>query len=111
MSQPLRVVGSDHVAPDARTRWMAPIRSMPELLAALRARRAELDITLETLDAIAGWTDSYSSKLLSDPPQKNLGWSSLGLGLNALGVMLLMVPDEEQIRRLQNRWIRRERPL
>jgi hypothetical protein len=95
---------------DARTRWSAPIRSMEELVAAFRACRDERQLTHETIDAIAGWPQGYCGKLMCDPPIKNLGWSSLGLGLGAFGKMLLMVDDEEQIRRVQSRWTRRERP-
>jgi hypothetical protein len=95
----------------ARARWSGvPLRSMADVLAAMRARRDEIAITFETLDSIAGWPCRYGSKLFSPEPVKNLGWSSLGLGLGALGTMLLMVEDEEQIRRVQDRWIRRERP-
>jgi hypothetical protein len=95
----------------ARARWSGiPLRSLPDVLAAMRARRDELGITFETLDAIAGWPCRYGSKLFSPEPVKNLGWQSLGLGLGALGTMLIMIEDEEQIRRVQDRWIRRERP-
>jgi hypothetical protein len=96
---------------DARARWSAPIRSMPELVAAHRARRDELQITHETIDAIAGWAPGYAGKILAPDPIKNLGWMSLGSLLGTFGTMLLMVEDEEQIKRVQSRWTRRERPL
>jgi hypothetical protein len=96
----------------ARARWSGvPLRSMADVLAALRARRDELGITFETLDAIAGWPCRYGAKLLAPEPSKNMGWQSLGLGLGALGTMLIMIEDEEQIRRVQSRWIRRERQI
>ena len=53
------------------------IRSMPDLLGALRARRDEVGITLETLDHVAGFPSGYSAKLLAPEPIKNLGWMSL----------------------------------
>ena len=86
------------------------IRSMPDLLEALRARRDELELTHERLDTLAGWPDGYSGKLLAPNPIKNLGWQSLGLALGSLGIALVVVEDEEQIKRVQNRWIKRERP-
>lgn len=88
----------------------APIRSMPELIAALRARRDELQITHETIDSIAGWPAGYAGKLLAPEPIKNLGWMSLGLALDTLGIALMVVPDEEQIKRVEKRWTKRERP-
>jgi hypothetical protein len=87
------------------------IRSMPEMVAALRTTRDERQLTLETLDAIAGWPDGYAGKLLAKNPIKNLGWSSLGLGLGALGKMLLMVDDPVQIQRVKRLWTPRARPV
>jgi hypothetical protein len=100
----------DRAIQDARARWMVPIRSMSELLAAHRARRDELGLTHLTIDEIAGWASGYASKILSPNPIKNLGWMSLGSLHGTLGTMLIMVEDPEQIRRVQDRWIRRERP-
>jgi hypothetical protein len=87
------------------------IRSMEELLAALRARRDELQRTNATIDGIAGWPDFYAAKLFCEPPIKNLGWQSLGLALGSLGIALIPVLDEEQIKRVESRWIKRERPI
>ena len=84
---------------------------MPELVAAHRARRDELQITHETIDAIAGWAPGYAGKILAPDPIKNLGWMSLGSLLGTFGTMLLMVEDEEQIKPVQGRWTRRERPV
>ena len=84
---------------------------MCDVLAAMRARREELDLTLETIDEIAGWPQRYASKIFAPSPIRNLGWSSLGLGLGSLGTMLIMIEDEEQIRRVRDRWIPRERSL
>src|SRR5258708_39449173 len=89
-------------------RMTAPSRSMPELIAALRARRDELQITHETIDSIAGWPAGYAGKLLAPEPIKNLGWMSLGLALDTLGIALMVVPDEEQIKRVEKRWTKRE---
>jgi hypothetical protein len=100
----------DRAPRNARARWMVPIRSMSELLAAHRARRDELGLTHLTIDEIAGWASGYASKILSPDPIKNLGWQSLGLLHGVFGTMLIMVEDPEQIRRVESRWIRRERP-
>jgi hypothetical protein len=100
----------DRALRNARARWMVPIRSMSELLAAHRARRDELGLTHLTIDEIAGWASGYASKILSPDPIKNLGWQSLGLLQGVFGTMLIMVEDPEQIRRVESRWIRRERP-
>jgi hypothetical protein len=86
------------------------IHSMEELLAALRARRDELQLTHERVDDISGLPSGYFGKLMTDPPIRNLGWLSFGLALDALGVALVMVENPEQIKRVANRWIPRERP-
>jgi hypothetical protein len=86
------------------------IRSMEELLEALRARRDELQITHETIDDVAGWPSGYAGKLLAPSPIKNLGWMSFGLALDSMGVALVMIENAEQRKLVENRWVRRERP-
>jgi hypothetical protein len=83
---------------------------MPELVAALRARRDELQLTHEVIDDIAGWPAGYAGKLLAPEPIKNLGWSSLGDALDTLAIKLVVVENEEQRRLVESRWKRRERP-
>jgi len=88
-----------------------PIRSMDELIAALRARLIELQLTHSTVDGIAGLQDGYTSKLLAPKPIKNLGPVSFEALLGALGVAVVVVEDPEQIKRVEGRWTKRERPL
>ena len=89
----------------------AMIHSMEDLLAALRARRDELQLTHTTIDAIAGWPDGYCGKLMAPEPIKNLGFMSFGLALDALGVALVMIENVEQRKLVEKRWIPRERPI
>jgi hypothetical protein len=86
------------------------IHSMEELLAALRARRDELQLTHERLDDIAGWPSGYAGKLLAPEPIKNLGFMSFGLALDSMGIALVVVENPEQIKLVEKRWIKRERP-
>jgi hypothetical protein len=44
------------------------VRNEDDLLAAIRARLIELNITYETLDSVAVLPERYASKLLCDPP-------------------------------------------
>ena len=88
----------------------AMIHSMPDLLAALRARRDELELTHERIDDIAGFPSGYAGKLLAPEPIKNLGWLSFGLALDSMGVALILVENPDQVRLVQKRWIPRERP-
>jgi hypothetical protein len=86
----------------------APIRSMAELVNALRARRDELDISHETIDAIAGLQSGYASKLLAPRAPRNIGYMSLGDIMGALGIGLKVVEDSEQIQRVAGRWQKRK---
>jgi hypothetical protein len=88
----------------------APIRSMSELLAALCARRDELNISHETIDGIAGLQAGYTSKLLAPTPIKNLGPMSFGALLGALGMALVAVPDPDAVAAVEKRWQKRKRP-
>jgi hypothetical protein len=60
------------------------IRSMPEMVASFRVCRAERQLTLETVDDIAGFPSGYAAKLLAEQPIKNLGWMSFGDALGRL---------------------------
>jgi hypothetical protein len=87
-----------------------PIRSMPELIEALRNRARELQLTHETIDNVAGLQSGYTSKLLAPKPIKNLGPMSFESILGALGVAVVVVTDQAAIDRVQGRWEKRKRP-
>lgn len=87
----------------------APIRNMPELIAALCARRDELNISHETIDNIAGLQSGYTSKLLAPKPIKNLGPMSFSALLGALGLALVAVPDPQAVAAVEGRWQPRRR--
>jgi hypothetical protein len=88
-----------------------PIRSMPELISALRTRAQTLGLAYGTVDAIAGLPDRYTSKLFAPVPIKNLGPISFEAILGALGVTVILVEDQEQCDRVSGRWTQRKRPL
>lgn len=87
-----------------------PIRSMPELVQALRDRRDALNISHETLDSIAGLQSGYTSKLLAPKPIKNLGPMSFGSLLGALGLAVVVVEDAAMCERVSKQWEPRKRP-
>jgi hypothetical protein len=99
---------NEHAA--AATSPALEVRSMPEVVEALRVWRDERGITHEVFDHIAGWSSGYAGKLMCDPPIKNLGWSSLGDALGVLAIKLVVVEDPEQRKLVESRWKRRERP-
>ena len=69
----------------------------------MRQRVAELNIWLETLDAIAGLPTRYSSKVLGLQPTRRFGRFSLDGLLGALELMLIVVEDAEALARVQRR--------
>jgi hypothetical protein len=88
----------------------APIRSMPELVDAIRARRDELNISHETIDNIAGLQSGYTSKLLGPIQLKGFSHMSLGAVLGALGIGLVVIEDPEAKAKVEGRWQKRKRP-
>jgi hypothetical protein len=88
-------------------------RSREELLAVLRERRDELNISHGTIDGIAGISDGHFSKLVCARPLKNLGPISLGAILGALGlgiVKIVIEEDPKAIEQVSGRWTPRKRP-
>lgn len=84
-----------------------PIRSMGELLDAMRARREEINISCETVDEIANLTRGHTSRLLALEPSKNLGFTSLGSVLFALGMALVPQEDPETMAVVSPHWVKR----
>lgn len=75
------------------------IRTYDDLHAVLRARVAELGVTREALDEIAGLPRGYTGKILGHGQVKRVGPISLEPLLTALGLKLVAVDDEEAIAR------------
>jgi hypothetical protein len=89
------------------------ISTRAELLDVIRDRRDELSLTHQTIDAIGGLSDGYTSKLLAPVPIKNFGEMSLGTMLDALALGVAVVAiaeDPEQAKRMAARWQKRKRP-
>jgi hypothetical protein len=90
-------------APAAAPRVVAVVSDYLSLIAAFRTRVAELGINYETLDALAGWTDTYSTKLLAEEPLKTFGPLSFDAMTGATAVQFLMVENPTQLERIKRR--------
>ena len=88
---------TEHPAP------LAIVRTTDDLREVFRRRVAEMNISLETLDAIAGLPTRYSSKVLGLQPTRRFCQFSLDGLLGALGLMLIVVEDAEALARVQRR--------
>jgi hypothetical protein len=73
------------------------------LIAALRARMAELNTTFAAVDHVAGFNQSYASKVLAPSQIKTIGKKTLPLILGALGVRLQLVVDEVALVKIRRR--------
>jgi hypothetical protein len=90
-------------------RTLATVVNYDQMIAALRARMAELGVTNETIGAIAGLAGGYVGKLLAPSRIKNLGPLSLGLMLQSLGLKLIVVEDAKTSAKMRPRWTQREK--
>jgi hypothetical protein len=84
-------------------RQIAVVRDYDSLVEAIRARVAELGITLGTLDHISGVQSGYSAKVLAPTRIKNLGGMSFGALLGALALQLVAVEDSAALGRVRGR--------
>jgi hypothetical protein len=89
------------------TKPLATVNNYLGLIAALRTRIAELDISYATVDTIAGWTDGYASKVLAPEPsvgsksKRAMGPMSFDVMLGTLAIKLAVLPDPEQLRHIK----------
>ena len=88
---------TEHPAP------LAIVRTTDDLREVFRRRVAQLNISLETLDALAGLPTRYSSKVLGLQPTRRFGQISFEALLGALGLMLIAIEDAEALARVQHR--------
>jgi hypothetical protein len=87
----------------------APLRILGEftdynqMIAVLRQRAAQLNLSGEAIDAVSGLPARYAQKLLGPHQIRRLGATSLGPFLGALAVRCLIVEDKAAIERLRRR--------
>jgi hypothetical protein len=81
------------------------------LIALLRQRQAELGVTMESLDQVAGLPSRYAAKLLSPVPVRSLGRISLGPLLQSLGLQIVLIEDQSALDKVRPRFGTRERKM
>lgn len=82
---------------------MIPAVCARDVRHAARARIAELGITYDTVDAIAGFPDKYTSKLLCEPPLRNFSVDSMFSLLGAIALSPALQPDDKRLEKLRKR--------
>jgi hypothetical protein len=70
------------------------VTDMEALHEAFRDRVEDMDVSRLELDAVAGLTPGYSSKLLCDPPMKFVGRETLPKMLKGTGLAIALVVDD-----------------
>lgn len=89
--------GNGHVPNTLVLAEMITARDYEGFRALLNDRRKELKLSMEQLDALAGFSDRYAAKLITakykkHDQQRNIGPESMGKLLRALGVEIALVP-------------------
>jgi hypothetical protein len=84
-----------------------PIRSMPDLVAALCSRRDEIEITHAAIEDIGLLPDRYVTKLLHG--EKNIGAKTLSGLLEGVDCHLELKPNAISGRRFRERFTKRKR--
>jgi hypothetical protein len=84
---------------------LAIVRTTEDLRQLFRLRVAHFNISLETLDALAGLPTRYSSKLLRSNPPRTFGPISFEALLGALALQLVAMEDAEALARVQRRLV------
>jgi hypothetical protein len=88
---------------------IAVARDYLGLVAALRERCAELKMTYETLEAIAGLSTRHVNKLLAPEPTRSFGPMSFDAVLGALACKVALIDDPERRERILQQWQYRPR--
>ena len=70
---------------------------------AARARIAELGITFDTVDEIAGFTERYTAKLLCEPPMRGMTVDCMFALLGAIALSPMLQTDAKRLEKLEKR--------
>jgi hypothetical protein len=89
------------VATDPNARVVATAGNYLQLIAGFRARLAELEISYATLDALAGWTETYATKLLAEEPERHMGAMAFDAMLGATGLKIALIEDPERLEKVR----------
>jgi hypothetical protein len=92
-----------NVAGDERPKIVGEFSDYNELISALRARAASLNLSGAEADRLSGLPDRYAQKLLGPHQIRRLGLNSLGPFLGALAVRCLIVEDKAALEKLRGR--------
>jgi hypothetical protein len=82
-------------------------RSYADLLAAVRERMAELQLSHLSVDELSGVQVGYSSKIIGPRPSRTFGPVSFSI-FGALALRVTVEVDEEQAERMRHRWVPKE---
>jgi hypothetical protein len=85
------------------------IRDFDDLLPIIRARIVALGVAHQTVDAVAGLSEGYCSKIVGPGRAKQLGRISAPALLGALALKLVVVEDPAALARLRSRLVPRRR--
>lgn len=86
----------------------APIRTVDDIVVAWRQRIHELGLTHQTVDAIAGWAEGWTGKIMCGT--KAPGAKTIETMNAALGLAFIPTEDPEAAAKVGRRWVRRVRP-
>jgi hypothetical protein len=89
-------------------RVVATVSDHNELLAAIRRRIEELELSHETVEYLAGLQSGYLSKVIADPPPKRTSPFTQFLILQALGLRVKLEEDPQLIEKIRQRWSKRK---
>lgn len=79
------------------------VTDMEALHEAFRDRVEDMDVSRLELDAAAGFTPGYASKLLCDPPIKYIGKNSLAKMLKGTGLAIALVVNDGKLPKAERR--------
>ena len=88
---------------DDAPRVLGEFSDYDELISALRARAAELNLSGQSIDTVSGLADRYAAKLLGPQQIRRLGATSFGPFFGALAVRGVLVEDKAALARLRSR--------
>jgi hypothetical protein len=99
---------ADRLAAPSPDFGFAVVDDHNKLLAAIRRRIAELDVSYETVEYLSGIQSGYLSKITAEPPPKRVCPFTWFVVLRALGLRVRLEEDSDLVEKLRPRWTKRK---
>jgi hypothetical protein len=97
--------------PPNPTELIGTVRTLQDAVEVFRMMKDRLGLTFEFIDDVGGLSKGHADKVLSRTGEKRLGYDTFALFTELFAIEFKVYVDMEAVKRMQDVWEQRKRPL